>query len=83
MSTTTLVCVVSIVSANNTGSLIFSAAGISAVGKATFYYIQIITQVENFNTQKFRLYCTVQYKILKGENFGEMAHCNNWWIIFR
>ena len=25
---------------------------------------------------------TVRYKILKGENFGEMAHCNNWRIIF-
>ena len=25
---------------------------------------------------------TVRYKILEGENFGEMAHCNNWRIIF-
>ena len=25
---------------------------------------------------------TVRYKILEGENFGEMAHCNNWQIIF-
>ena len=25
---------------------------------------------------------TVQYKILEGEKFSEMAHCNNWWIIF-
>ena len=25
---------------------------------------------------------TVRYKILEGENFDEMAHCNNWRIIF-
>ena len=25
---------------------------------------------------------TVQYKILEGENFGKMAHCNNWQITF-
>ena len=25
---------------------------------------------------------TIRYKILEGENFGEIAHCKNWWIIF-
>ena len=35
-----------------------------------------------------KVYCckyemdTVRYKILEGENFGEMAYCNIWWIIF-
>ena len=26
-------------------------------------------------------YLQIRYKILEGENFGEMAHCSNWWII--
>ena len=30
---------------------------------------------------KLLIHHTVRYKILEGENFGEMAHCNNWWII--
>ena len=35
-----------------------------------------------FFTTKVLCYCTVRYKILEGEIFGETVHTRNWWIIF-